>query len=234
MRCASCVPVLRLCLQSSGDRHLPHPKTNPFPQSANETSANSSTGITRLSFTSPDGSQIPVEGLSTPIFFTLPPVNLSSSSGDSPQAVCAFYDAQAQAYSRLGCVGQPNPLPPGLSAAWAANLSLKTAADISRAWVLADNGTEGGLLWNCSETVLDCSNASDAGRSVYLDVSRPLAYPAVSCGPEPTDRVLRVFHGPRCRVYRQDNAEGCWWCVHDAIAMRRALAWVVVWKVGMP
>jgi hypothetical protein len=54
------------------------------------------TGVTRLAFSNPDGSPIPVENAETPILFKLPPVN--TSSGDD-QAVCSFWDTAALSYS---------------------------------------------------------------------------------------------------------------------------------------
>jgi hypothetical protein len=54
------------------------------------------TGVTRLAFSNPDGSPIPVENAVTPILFTLPAVD--TSSGDE-QAVCSYWDTVARNYS---------------------------------------------------------------------------------------------------------------------------------------
>lgn len=81
-----------------------------------------------------------------------------------------------------------------------------------QAWTLADNGTATGLLANCTERILDCRNSTDAATKLYLDRTQPLRYPAISCGGVgASQRVLRVFTGPACRLWRADNEELCWW-----------------------
>lgn len=83
----------------------------------------------------------------------------------------------------------------------------------TQAWILIDNGTASGLLAACNQTVLDCNVPSDANRPpIYLDRTRPLDHPGISCGPAPSSRVLRIFHGPKCRLWREENAERCFWC----------------------
>lgn len=77
--------------------------------------------------------------------------------------------------------------------------------------MLADNGTAAGLLFGCNETVLNCSDAKDAARTIYPDLKQPFKYPGISCGGA-SGKVLRVFSGSACRLWRPDNAEGCWWC----------------------
>ena len=57
------------------------------------------TGVTRLAFTNPDGSPIPVANATTPISFTLPRVD----TGGEDQAVCSFWDPAAGAYATHGC-----------------------------------------------------------------------------------------------------------------------------------
>lgn len=74
--------------------------------------------------------------------------------------------------------------------------------------MLSDAGS--GLLAECRETILDCTNASDVNRSIYLDKSRPLAFPAIRCGGE-SARVLRVFTGKSCRLWQQENTARCFW-----------------------
>lgn len=97
----------------------------------NEALASGRTGVTRLAFSYPEsagGGEVSVQNLSTPITFTLPRVDLSGGK----QAVCTFWDERSASYRSRGCAGQPNPLPPSLSADWAADLVLSSDADIAR------------------------------------------------------------------------------------------------------
>lgn len=135
----------------------------------------------------------------------------SSGAANDFQAVCTFWDDRLSNFSGRGCAAQPNPLPPRVSAAWAPGLTLRSPAELATAWVLRDNGTAAGILFGCNETLLDCSNATEANRSVYLDRTRPFSAPAVGCGGVVSDRILRVFTGPQCRLWRPDNEERCFW-----------------------
>lgn len=81
-----------------------------------------------------------------------------------------------------------------------------------QAWSLTDNGsTSFGLLNGCAEIVLDCSNASDVNRTIWLDRKNPIKYPAIRCSGR-SDRVLRIFYNTTCKLWREDNPAGCYWC----------------------
>ena len=58
------------------------------------------TGVTRLAFSNADGSEVPVANATKPILFTLPAVNLTDD-----QAVCSYWDPDAQEYATHGCIG---------------------------------------------------------------------------------------------------------------------------------
>lgn len=120
----------------------------------------------------------------------------------------------------------PNPLPPGLSARWLPGV-VDSAPDLARSWelyvaapaVLAAGGSQGGalaaaaagggLLAHCTARFLDCRNASQAKLPVYPDPTQPLRIPAVSCGGV-SERVLRVYQGASCALWKENNTAGCW------------------------
>ena len=61
--------------------------------------------------------EVAVAGLPHLIQFSLPlPTNLANATGLKAQ--CSYYDNTAGAYSTDGCVGLPNPSPPGLPMAF--------------------------------------------------------------------------------------------------------------------
>ncbi len=171
----------------------------------NSSSALATTGMTRLAFSNPDGSPVEVANASTPIKFKLPPVN---TSGDS-QAICAFWDVKAKAYSTRGCVGIPSPAPPAHNLSWVAGFTAANDSALAYAWTMS-----GQLLDGCRMTVLDCNDA--APRKVYPDPQSPLTEPAIACPPRAngtnaTQPLLRVYYGAACALWRPDNARNCSW-----------------------
>lgn len=105
-------------------------------------------GITRLRFTSgATGSELAVGDLTRPITFTLPAIpGLTSGDGFSSstssesaidatgpglKATCAFWAPSQKRFSTEGCAALPNPLPPGVSAEWRANIVAKSQATLT-------------------------------------------------------------------------------------------------------
>jgi len=167
-------------------------------------------GITRLALSRPDFTPIVVANASTPILFTLPPVNMSASG---EQSACAFWDDNAKAYSGVGCVALPNPRPPNSSVFFLPGFNTTSDADIVRAWDI--NGT---LAANCNYVLMDCGAVPVPG-PVYPDPRSPLRFPAVACPPRSNvsnasavpPPVLRVYYGAACALWRSDNAVNCFW-----------------------
>ena len=176
------------------------------PYSTNSSSAAASNistvgGVTRLAFSTAAGPLV-VANATAPITFTLPAV---SNNGTSTQAVCAFYDTVAQAYSTAGCIGVPNPGPPGHMLAFVPGYQAPTDASLAMAWNIT-----GPLLAGCNTTLIDCSLPNPP--VVYPDPRQPLAVPAVSCPVNATKPpVLRVFYGTHCALWQPGNAYGCSW-----------------------
>ena len=193
------------------------------PNSANSTL--NTTGVTRLAFSNLDGSPIPVANATTPVSFTLPRVD----TGAEDQAVCSFWDPAAGAYATHGCIGVPNPSPPGHRVFFRSGFTNVTSdAVLAEAWVISGPMVDGGL---CSVKMLDCN--LDSLGVVYPDPRNPLATPAVACPPRlsstnlssaaangtagnattPTARrpVLRVYYGTQCSLWRSGNAVNCSW-----------------------
>jgi hypothetical protein len=169
---------------------------------------NGTTGVTRLAFTNPDGSPIPVENASVPIRFSLPRVD---TGGDEFQATCAFWDTAAGAYATHGCVGVPNPTPPQHAVFFKAGFTALNDTALALAWDMSGPMLTDG---NCSVMLLDCNEPSPS--TVYPDPRNPLLVPAVACPPRvngtnATQPVLRVYFGTKCALWRADNAYNCSW-----------------------
>ena len=158
-----------------------------------------STGITRLAFSSSDGDELPIKNLTTPVYFNMPRLALT----DGRKAQCQFWDTAALGYGTSGCVGLPDPRPPGHVIAWKPAPNVTKDADMAAAWNI-----NGPLVdANCSVRVLDCSLAEPG--VVYPNPASPLTVPAVSCPPNTTTPML-VFSGSRCPLI-QNNSLGCTW-----------------------
>ena len=143
-----------------------------------------------------------VANATTPITFTLPPV---PNNGTSTQAVCSFYDPTSGAYSTSGCIGVPNPGPPGHTLAFVPGYQTPSDASLALAWSIT-----GPLLAGCNTTVIDCSLPHPP--VVYPDPRQPLAVPAVSCPVNATKPpVLRVFYGTSCQLWQPSNPYNCSW-----------------------
>ena len=172
---------------------------------ANTGSSSSATGVVTLAFSNPDGSEIPVANLTTPIFFAMPALDLAPGM----QAACRYWDAPSASYSGAGCATMPNPAPPAaqLTLAWLSDVVLASPSQVATSWAAT-----GPLAAGCAETVLDCSNATQRSRQVALDptdIFSPGKQP-IGCGGA-TSGVLRLFTGAGCALYRTDNAAGCFW-----------------------
>jgi hypothetical protein len=61
------------------------------------------TGVTRLAFTTANGSAIEISELTTPVQFTLPAPSVAVGF----KSQCRFWDTVALNYSTVGCVGIP-------------------------------------------------------------------------------------------------------------------------------
>ncbi len=194
------------------------PPLGPFDDSA--------TGVTRLSLASSDGAPIAVERLAVPIRFALPPLAplaLAAAADGAPFAArCQFWDVAAARYATAGCAAVPDPRPPGHELFFVEGFTAANNAAMAMAWGIRGPMVDAG---ECATTLLDCSSAEDAARSVFPDPSRPFEVAAVACPPPgnatgEAPPALRVVHGARCALWRADNALGCWW---DNVKQARGL-----------
>ena len=207
------------------------PYSNPM-----EAAASGRPGVTQLTISaapaassrrsvlqSPGFSPVKVAALPTLIQFSLPlPLNLNGSSG--LKAVCSFWDASAAAYSTAGCVGLPNPSPPGLPLAFKPPVPYYSSEDsrvaegsgpaagpalrpgfafsdpsdtqLQSAWFVNESFVNGTLFWtaNCIVRLLDCSDPAQVNVSIFPDPQRPISIPAVGCGGVLANRTLRVYY----------------------------------------
>ena len=147
-------------------------------------------GATTLSLRLPGGAALHVANLSSPLLLSLPPVPLSaltppasaSAAATPSHGACVFWDVAAASYSSSGCVGAPNPVPPGCSVSFPANLTIASDADLAAAWAITGCPA---LTAGCASAVLDCGSPAAAalqpGSQIVLDPSEPFALPAVAC-----------------------------------------------------
>ena len=159
--------------------------------------------MTRLAFTdvSGGGSIVPVENLTTPLLFTLPPVPAANGT----RAQCAWWDVAASAYSGGACAPLPSPHPPGHVLAFVPGFDASAGpASLAAAW-----NVSGPLADGCEAVFLDCTNSSaNATRSLLLANSSTA--PSLSCG-NATTLVLRAFVGDNCALRNGSNAANCSW-----------------------
>jgi hypothetical protein len=177
------------------------------------------TGLTRLAFSNADGTPIVVANATTPIRFSLPPVD---TAGNDAQAVCSFWDVEQNAYSTTGCAGVPSPYPAGHTVVFLENFTAHSDAELAMAWNISGPMVENGT---CFTAVLDCTSdnpgpyfmdsetrelvPSHHPAIIYPDPYDPLSVPAVACqsptGNEtapPPQRTLRVYYGTDCASTR--------------------------------
>ena len=181
---------------------------------------NNGTGSARLLFVS-GGSEVTVAGLGTPVTISLPALGTLSSPSLFGQ--CTFWNSAKQVYTTDGCVGLPNPLPPGLTASFNATVASAGAAgavELAASVTLAPISS--ALLAGCSVGVLDCA-ALGASAVFFLNPDDPFVAPAVRCpalsslavGPGGTYAsvapALRVYYGATCPLWNPSNAARCYW-----------------------
>lgn len=190
---------------------------------------NNGTGSARLLFTA-GGAEVAVAGLATPITISLPPLGALSSPALFGQ--CVFWQPALQVYAADGCVGLPNPLPPGLTATFnTTKASSGAAGAVELAASVKLLPEESPLLAGCSVGVLDCA-ARGSSAIFFLNPDDPFAerteppdvpFSAVRCpslgglavGPGGTyassPPALRVYYGANCSLWKPNNAYNCTW-----------------------
>ena len=105
-----------------------------------------STGITRLAFSTSAGEELPINNLTTPVYFSMPRLALA----DGRKAQCQFWDKAALNYSTSGCVGLPDPQPPGHVIAWKPAPNVTKDADIAAAWNISGELVD---WYNCNKSI---------------------------------------------------------------------------------
>jgi hypothetical protein len=165
-------------------------------------------GITRLAFSSaaPGAAPMEVSGLSTPIYFTLPPLTNPLASGEKPG--CTFWDTAALQYSSTGCAGIPYMRPAAHTLSWLADFSVASDAEMAQAWSIS-----GPLVTSCAAQLLDCSmDASGKQTATQLspNPANPFDFPAINCSAADTSPKI-VFVGSQCDLIKPDNSAGCSW-----------------------
>ena len=166
--------------------------------------ANSS-GITRLEFHDANGVLL-IQDLDQLITFELPWMPSMDASG-AIAAIAQFWDNTAvpPAYSSYGCVTMPSRAPPLLEISWDPQFSAsKFSDDLHFAWRLT-----GAPMMGCTQTILNCSNPSEASQLVSLDPQSSIGNSVVGCSPNSTG-ALRVLNGHNCSLWRQSTT-GCYW-----------------------
>ena len=158
-------------------------------------------GVTRLAFSTTSGTEVPVNGLSKPIKFTL---KAPTGLADGTKAVCQYYDTTAKAYSTVGCVGIPQPQPPGHVLDWVDGYTVTSDAEMAKAWNIT-----GPLMQNCAAQILDCS-LDDPG-TIMPNPARPFDFPGVSCNKNLSTAPMLVLVGSQCKMIQPTNNVSCAW-----------------------
>jgi hypothetical protein len=167
-----------------------------------EAGAPPSTGITRLAFTNADGAPIEIANLATPVYFTMPPLELA----DGRKAQCQYWDTAAAAYATTGCVGIPDPRPPSHTLSWVPGFTAASDGAMAAAWNISGPLADA----SCSTRVLDCSMPGQ-NASIFPNPSNPFALPAVRCDAAVSTAPMLVISGSRCRLIQSNNAQACFW-----------------------
>ena len=162
-----------------------------------------STGTTTLAFSDAAG-ELDISGLSAPILFALPKVLLA----DGRKAQCQFWDKTAAAFSIVGCVSLPDPLPRGHNVSWKPGFAVASDAEMAGAWNIS--GPLVAAQSRCLFEVLDCALANNT-RSVYPNPAKPFQFPAVSCNASISTEPILVISGSACALIQEDNVYGCYW-----------------------
>ena len=179
----------------------PYSSVNASVNASTATNLSTVGGVTRLAFSTANG-PLEVQNASTQITFTLPGVN---TTGSADQAVCSYYDTVARAYSTSGCIGVPNPGPPGHVLGFIPGYQTPNDASLAMSWSIT-----GPLTANCLSTFIDCSLPNPP--VIFPDPRQPLAIPAIQCPANSAKPpVLRVFYGTQCALWQQGNALNCYW-----------------------
>ena len=187
------------------------------------------TGNIRLLLSGPNGSAVPVRNLSQPITIVQPALNASQLASGSGAAVCTFWNTAQQVYSSDGCLGLPNPVPPGINVSFSPVPAGSGSSLLTLMTALSFGPVQSPLLAGCRRTMLDCTSASAGSLTAYLNPSNPLASipqwgpTRVQCpqaGSTPVGlggtlsssaRVLLVYWGSTCQLWQANNTARCFW-----------------------
>ena len=189
------------------------------------------TGNVRLLLTGPNGSAVPVRNLSQPINIVQPPLNASQLGGGSGTgaSVCTFWNTAQQVYSSDGCLGLPNPAPPGITVSFAPVAPGSGSSLVTLVTALTFGPPTSPLLAGCRRSVLDCTGASSGPLTAYLNPDNPLASvpqwgpTRVQCPTQGGAPVglggtlassrppLLVYSGAACQLWQANNTARCFW-----------------------
>ena len=153
-----------------------------------------------------------------PITFTLPPADgggpgrrhLLAAAGE--QAACTYWSPSQNAYAQQGCIGVPNPAPPGHNLSFVPDFNATDDTSLLNAWQI-----EGPLVDGCCSFLLNCSDPAMANVTVPLDPMRPLSQPSIRCADVTAPnvvsgtRALRLFTGTDCQLWQANNGVNCYW-----------------------
>jgi hypothetical protein len=120
----------------------------------------------------------------------------------------------------------PSPGPPEHSLFFVPGFTTKNDSYLGMAWNITGPMVDDG---SCRSNLIDCND--DEPPKIYPDPRNPLGVPAVACPPranwtntsgvpQPREPVLRVFYGPKCALWKPNNAVNCTW---DNIKQARVL-----------
>jgi hypothetical protein len=192
------------------DSHSGGAVTTQFNSLAFDGNGGTNTNTMRFGFLTSSGAPIPVSNQPAPIVFNLPPV---PPGGDtSLQAHCQYFDTASKTYMQQGCVGVPNPGPPGHTLNFVPNYATPDDNSLLMAWEIT-----GPLVDGCCSFLLNCTDPEMADIQYPLDPYNAVGGTSVQCAdislPNPITgtKALRLFTGPNCGLNNPGNGAQCFW-----------------------
>ncbi|KAK3249808.1 hypothetical protein CYMTET_40779, partial [Cymbomonas tetramitiformis] len=191
--------VYQASTQVLWDSRLMVSAVDPHPGGLTDARALVTSGVTTISLTHGDGTEVSVADLEEAITFTLSltdtEANVSiadNATGALPgRVLCAFWNSTLGDYSTRGCTQFPNPAPANASLYWKTLTVSELDGPLEAAWAIGNPALTEGCLESFNASYADYGGA-DAGLRKYLDAG--------------VDR-----QGAACELAVPWNGYGCWW-----------------------
>eukprot|EP00854_Cymbomonas_tetramitiformis_P000393 gene393-746_t len=211
--------VYQASTQVLWDSRLMVSAVDPHPGGLTDARALVTSGVTTISLTHGDGTEVSVADLEEAITFTLSltdtEANVSiadNATGALPgRVLCAFWNSTLGDYSTRGCTQFPNPAPANASLYWKTLTVSELDGPLEAAWAIGNPALTEGCLESFNASYADYGGA-DAGLRKYLDAG--------------VDR-----QGAACELAVPWNGYGCWWNWTHQDILESALLLMIVLSI---